>query len=136
MRWSATSAALGRTPANLRRGHMPPQRCKGAQGRGAHGREWSRPLAQSHHCASMRMPLGPSLVRQPHAHPPDDPSALKTATPVARALPCRKVAGQEKMGPAGAVVGLGCSMQLRKHAKACFQTGCRCLAPCAAVIST
>lgn len=38
MRWSATSAALGRTPANLRRGHMPPQRCKGAQGRGAHGR--------------------------------------------------------------------------------------------------
>ncbi len=27
----------GRTPANLRREHRPPQCCKGAQGRGAHG---------------------------------------------------------------------------------------------------
>ena len=97
--------------------------------------EWSRPLTQLHHCASMRMPLGLILVRQPRAYPPDDPSALKMATPVARALPCRKVAGQEKMGPAGAVVGLGCSMQFGRHAKAFFQTGCRCLAPCAAVSS-
>jgi hypothetical protein len=58
------------------------------------------------------------------------------ATPVARALPCRKVAGQEKMGPAGVVVGLGCGMHLRRHAKAFFQTGCRCAAPRAAVIFT
>ena len=87
---SSSEDAARRTPANLQK---TPFKHMSASIEGV-----ELPLA-----AIAVQPAQDQLQRTQRAgkHPPDEPKLLKIATPVARAFPCRNVAGHEKMGPAG-----------------------------------